>query len=105
MRGHDSNVQQVLSAAVAINVVPLVGLVLLWTHYLRLASVLIFVPLAVGLSAGGFEHFLSNGFRMAATEWTLPFTNSAVLLAVLELGGCWLCIRLFGKARPVQFQN
>lgn len=101
--------QQILSAAVAINVVPLVGLVLLSTHYPRLASVLILIPLAVGLSAGGFEHFLSNGpdnvFRMAATEWTLTFTISAVLLAVLELGGCWLCIRLFGKARPVQFQN
>lgn len=94
--------QQVLSAAVAINVVPLVGLVLLWMHYPRLASVLILIPLAVGFSAGGFEHFLSNGpdnvFRMAATEWTLPLTISAVLLAVLELGGCSLCIRLFGKA-------
>lgn len=101
--------QQVVSAAVAINVVPLVGLVLLWMHYPRLASVLIFFPLAVGFSAGGFEHFLSNGpdnaFRMAATEWTLPFTTSAVLLAVLEVVGCGLCIRLFGKARPVQFQN
>lgn len=101
--------QQVLSAAVAINVVPLVGLVLLWTHYPRLASVLIFVPLAVGFIAGGFEHFLSNGpgnvFRMAATEWTLPFTISAVLLAVLELAGCWLCIRMFGISRSGQFQN
>lgn len=101
--------QQVLSTAVAINVVPLVGLVLLWTHYPRLASLLIFIPLAVGLSAGGFEHFLSNGpdnvFRMAATEWTLPFTTSAVLLAILELCGCWLCIRIFGISRSGQFQN
>jgi hypothetical protein len=49
---------QVLSAAIAINVVPLVGLALLWTHYPRFASILIFVPLAVRFSAGGFEHFL-----------------------------------------------
>jgi hypothetical protein len=101
--------QQVLSAAIAINVVPLVGLVLLWTYYPRLASVLIFIPLAVGFSAGGFEHFLSDGpdnvFRVAVTEWTLPFTISAVLLAVLELCGCWLCIRMFGKSRSGQFQN
>jgi hypothetical protein len=73
---------QVLSAAVATNVVPLVGLVLLWTHYPRLARVLIFVPLVVGFSAGGFEHFLSNRpdnvFRMAATEWTLPFAAGVV---------------------------
>lgn len=47
--------QQILSAVVAINVVPLVGLVLLWVHYPRLASVLIFIPLAVGFSAGGLE--------------------------------------------------
>lgn len=101
--------QQVLSAAIAINLVPLVGLVSLWTHYPRLGSVLIFVPLAVGFSAGGFEHFLSNGpsnvFRMAATEGTVPFTISAVLLVVLELCGCWLCIRIFGKSRSGQFQN
>jgi len=101
--------QEVPSAAIAINAVPLVGLFLLWTHYPRLASVLIFIPLAVGFSAGGFEHFLSNGpdnvFRMAATEWSLPFTISAVLLAVLELCGCWLCIRMFGMSRSGQFQN
>jgi hypothetical protein len=100
--------QQVLSGAIVINVVPLVGLVLLWTHYPRLASVLIFVPLAAGFCAGGFEHFLSNGpdnvFRMAAAEGTLPFTISAILLAVFELGGCWLCIRMFGKSRSGQFQ-
>jgi hypothetical protein len=100
---------QVLSAAIAINVAPLVGLVLLWTHYPRLASVLIFIPLAIGFSAGGFEHFLSNGpdnvFRMAATECSVPFTISAVLLALLELGACWFCIRLFGNARLGQLQN
>jgi hypothetical protein len=54
-------------------------------YYPRLASVLICVFLAIGFSAGGFEHLLSNGpdnvFRMAATEWTLPFTIRAVLLA------------------------
>lgn len=101
--------QQFLSAAVAIDAVPLVALALLWTHHPRLASVLIFIPLVVGLSAGGFEHFLSKGpdnvFRMAATEWALPFTISAVLLVVLELCGCWLCIRMFGKSRSGQFQN
>jgi len=101
--------QQLLSAAVAINVLPLVGLVLLWTHHPGLASVLIFIPLAIGFSAGGFEHFLSNGpdnvFRMAATEWRLLFTISAVLLAVLEFCGCWLCIGMFGMSRSGQFQN
>lgn len=52
--------QQVLSAVTAINVLPLIGLVLLWRHYPRPATVLIFVPLAIGLGAGGSEHFLSN---------------------------------------------
>lgn len=101
--------RQVLSAAMAINVVPLVGLILLWTRYPRLASALIFIPLAVGFSAGGFEHFLSDGpdnvFRMAVTEWTLPFTISAVLLAALELCGSWLCVRMFGESRSRQSQN
>jgi hypothetical protein len=100
---------QVLSATFAINVAPLVGLVLLWNHYPRLASILIFVPLAGGFSAGGFEHFLSNGpnnvFRMVATEWSVPFKISAVFLILLELGACWLCVRLFGKARPGRLQN
>jgi hypothetical protein len=53
--------QQVLSAAGAINAIPPMGLVLLWTHYPRFASVLIFIPLAVGFSAGGVQHFVSDG--------------------------------------------
>ena len=101
--------QQVLSAAIAINAVPLLGLALLWTHHPRLASVLILFLWPSGLAQAVFEHFLSDGpdnvFRMAATEWTLPFAISAVLLALLELCGCWLCIRMFGKSRSGQFQN
>jgi hypothetical protein len=93
--------RQVLAGALAFNAVPLVGLILLWTRYARLASVLIFIPLAAGFVAGGFQHFLSDGpdnvFRMAATEWALPYRTSAVLLILLELSGCWLCIRLFRK--------
>ena len=96
--------QQVLSAAVAINVVPLVGLVLLWTHYPRLASVLIFVPLAVGFIAGGFEHFLSNGpgnvFRMAATEWTLPLRLalfSWLYLSLPDVGSAFECLEYLGQ--------
>jgi len=101
--------QQALTASIAIDAVPLVGLVLLWWRYPRLASVLIFIPLAVGFCAGGFEHFLSSGrdnvFRMAATEWRLPYAVSAVLLVILELCGCLLCIRVFGKSRSGQLQN
>ena len=44
---------QVLAATTAINLVPTVALVLLWTHFLHLGGFLLFLPLAVGLVIGG----------------------------------------------------
>lgn len=103
--------QQILLAVVAINSLPMVALVLLWAHFPRFAGLLLFVPLAVGLGAGGYEHFLSTGpdnvFHMAVTQWTLPFRVTAVLLLILETLGCLIAIQVFrgvpfSKAEPAQ---
>jgi hypothetical protein len=88
---------QVLAATIAISSVPTVALVLLWAHFPRLGGALLFLPLAIGLVIGGAEHFVTPGplnvFYMAATPWALPFRVTAVLLAVLEVLGCWIGIQ------------
>jgi len=88
---------QVLAATIAINLVPTVALVLLWAHFLRLGGILLFLPLMVGLVIGGKEHFVTPGplnvFYMATTAWVLPFRVTAVLLAVLEVLGCWIAVQ------------
>jgi hypothetical protein len=90
---------QVLAATAAINLVPMVALVLLWAHFLRLGGFLLFLPLAVGLVIGGNEHFVTPGplnvFHMASTPRALPFGVTAVLLLVLEVLGCWIAIQAF----------
>jgi hypothetical protein len=90
---------QVLAATAAVNLVPTVALVLLWAHFLRLGSFLLFLPLAVGLVIGGNEHFVTPGplnvFYMATTPWVLPFRVTAVLLFILEVLGCWIAIQAF----------
>jgi len=94
---------QVLAATTAINLVPAIALVLLWTHSPRLGGLLLLLPLAVGLVIGGEEHFVTPGplnvFHMAATPWVLPFQVTAVLLLVLEVFGCWIATQAV-RGRP-----
>jgi hypothetical protein len=97
---------QLLAATLAINSVPAVALVLLWAHFLRVGGILLFLPLAVGLVIGGTEHFVTPGplnvFYMAPTPWVLPFRVTAVLLAVLEVWGCWIAVQAaLAKRVPV----
>ena len=91
---------QILAATAAINLVPALAVLLLWIHFPRVGSFLLFLPLAVGLVIGGDEHFVTPGplnvFDMAATPWVLPFRVTAVLLLLLEGLGCWIAIRGFG---------
>ena len=95
--------QQILAATAAITLVPAMALVLLWAHFLRLGGVLLFLPLIIGLSIGGAEHFVTPGplnvFDMAGSPWARPFLVTAVLLLVLEVLGCWIAIQAFRGAR------
>jgi hypothetical protein len=88
--------QQVARAIAAINAVPAIVVIFLWTPLRRLAGLLLFLTLGAGLVAGGYEHFVGrdNMFRMAAGPWTVPFRVSAVLLVILEGAGCWIGIHL-----------
>ena len=96
---------QVLAATIAINLVPAIALVLLWAHFLRLGGFLLFLPLAIGLVIGGMEHFVTLGplnvFYMAPSPWVVPFRVTAVVLAVLEVLGCWIAVRST-LAKPVK---
>ncbi|MGA7222887.1 MAG: hypothetical protein WBX16_08515 [Candidatus Acidiferrales bacterium] len=94
-------VDQVPLFAGLANIVPLLALILLWSHYPKLGgSLLLF--LAVPLVIGGYSHFLSPGsdnvFRMAPGEWTAGFRISAVLLAALECCACALGIEILRRS-------
>jgi hypothetical protein len=98
---------QVARAIAAINAVPVIALILLWTPFRRLAGMLLFLALGAGLVAGGYEHFVGpdNIFRMAAGPWTVPFRVSAVLLFIVEALGCWVGIDLLRGARGSQAES
>ena len=79
------------------NVIPLIALLSLWTHFPKSGAWLLLF-LAVPLAIGGYSHFVSPGsdnvFRMAPGELTSAFQISAVLLFTLEFLGCWLSIQI-----------
>ena len=85
---------QVVLFSVLINLLPLTALVMPWQRFARLAGGFLLVPFGLGLTVGGYAHFLSNSpdnvFRMAAGEWTTPYRVSTTLLALLQLWGCWI---------------
>jgi|SRR5579859_4297273 len=82
---------QVVLFSVLINLLPLTALILPWPRYARLAGWFLLVPFGLGLTMGGYAHFLSNSpdnvFRVAAGEWTTPYRVSATLLLLLQLSG------------------
>jgi hypothetical protein len=88
---------------ILVNLLPIVGLVALAKQYRALAGILILVPLGIALVIGVYQHFVSLGtdnvFRMPPGDLTLPFQASAVLLAFLEVLGCWLGIKIFAARR------
>ena len=94
-------VDQVPLFAALANIIPLIALISLWTHFPKLGAWLLLL-LAVPLAIGGYSHFLSPGsdnvFRMADGELTFAFRISAVLLLVLEFLGCWLGIRILRRS-------
>jgi hypothetical protein len=88
---------------ILINLLPVAALVAFAKGRYKLAGGLIVVPLGVALAIGGYTHFLSAGtdnvLQMPPGELRLPFQVSAVLLAVLEVLGCWIGLWIFTYRR------
>jgi hypothetical protein len=88
---------------VVANLLPVAGLVAFAKGRYYLAAGLIVVPLSVALVIGGYTHFLTAGsdnvFWMPPGGLRLPFQVSAVLLAVLELLGCFVGLRMLAASR------
>lgn len=87
---------------ILVNLLPVVGLVALAKGYLKLAGILIIVPLGIALVIGAYQHFLSPGtdnvFHMPPGDLRLPFQASAALLSFVEGLGCWFGFRIFVHA-------
>ncbi len=83
------------------NIIPLIALLSLWTHFPK-AGAWLLLFLAVPLAVGGYSHFLSPGsdnvFRMAPGELTSGFRISAVLLFALEFCGVWLSVQILRRS-------
>jgi hypothetical protein len=95
--GGDLKPDQVPLFASLANIIPLIALLSLWTHFPETGAWLLLF-LAAPLTIGGYSHFLSSGsdnvFRMAPGELTSAFRISAALLLTLEFLGCWLSIQI-----------
>jgi hypothetical protein len=95
--------EHALLFAVLVNLFPAIALILLWANHRKPACGILLLFFVIPFAIGGYEHFLSSGpdnvFHMASGEWTLPFEVSAVLLALLELLGCWASVRIL-RASP-----
>lgn len=94
---------------IAINLLPVAGLLTFAKGFPRLAGILITVPLGTAFVIGAYSHFLSSGsdnvLHMAPRGMTFWFQASAVLLAVLEGLGCAAGIQMLllgiKKARAI----
>lgn len=77
--------------------VSLFVVLLIWTRFYKLGAWISAGLLLIGLTIGGYEHFLSvnpdNVFTMPHGDWTLSFQVSAVLLVLVELLGIWAAVR------------
>ncbi len=84
---------------IAINLIPVIGMVVFCRGHPKMAGWMVFVPLGVAFIIGTYAHFLSSGtdnvFRMPPGEWRLSFQITALLLAVLELLGCLIGFRIW----------
>ena len=87
---------------IAINLIPIAGLLAFVKGFPRLAAICIATPLAVALVAGVSAHFLNSGpdnvLNMPPVPLRLPYQISATLLVLLEATGCWLGIRMFAAS-------
>jgi uncharacterized membrane protein len=88
-----------------VNVIPLIGVILLWTGFRKPAGWLLLIFFAIPLVIGGYEHFVKSGpdnvFQMARGEFTLPFQVSAVVLVIFEILVCWASIRILRAPSPL----
>jgi hypothetical protein len=89
---------------ISINLIPLLGLLLLYKGFPRIAGILVALPLGTAFVAGVSAHFINRGsdnvLHMPPTPHRLPYAISAVLLVVLEALGCWAGLRmLFTRER------
>ncbi len=83
---------------ILINLLPLAGLIVFAKGFPKLAASMIVIPLGIAMVIGSYTHFLSAGsdnvLRMPASDLTLPFQISAMLLTLLEALGCWVGFRM-----------
>jgi len=83
---------------VVITLMPLVAAVLLFTRMKRIGAVLLAVSMVGSFIFGFWYHFLSNtgdNVTQVHGPWHSTFLWTAIVLAVIELGGTIAGLRLF----------
>ena len=99
VRSHPETPRFLPPLLILMNLLPVAGVAFFAKGFGRLAGLIIVAPLATGLVAGGYAHFLSPGtdniFHMPPGGLTEAFQASAVLLVLMEIFGGWIGIRMF----------
>jgi hypothetical protein len=88
---------QKLFVIVVITLAPLLAMVLLWTRLRRGGAALLLLSMLGSLIFGVVNHFLiispDHVQHLSIGSWKFPFQITAVLLAVIEIVGCWIGAR------------
>ena len=89
--------------AAVITVAPILAVVLLWVRRRRQGAWLLFASMAGSLLFGAYKHFVALSddhiFHAPVGDWRVTFQVTAVLLSLIELGGCLLGARLLRAMR------
>ncbi|MDQ2856494.1 MAG: hypothetical protein M3R68_09205 [Acidobacteriota bacterium] len=100
----DLTATQKLFVIVVITLAPLVSMLLLWTRLRRAGAALLLASMLGSLIFGLVNHFVivspDHVQHLSAGDWRLPFQLTAVLLAAIEILGCWIGARAM-RARSI----
>ena len=93
--------------AIQTGALTLVGVVLLWTRYPKVGSLVLIVVLALGLVMGCLEHFFVAGpynvFDVGSGRWLLPFDSSVALLVLVQIAGLYVAVRMLAARSLSRF--
>lgn len=90
----DLTFAQKLFVFAVITIAPLVSMLLLWTRLRKAGAVLLLLSMGGSLIFGVINHFViastDHLLHLRGGDWRFPFQLTAILLAVIEILGCWI---------------
>lgn len=100
--GIDVSLLQYAYAYLVMGLAPIVSAILLWKGRLRNGAILLFLAMLGSLVFAGVNHFVivskDHVSHAPAGKWLPVFQSTAILLAVIEILGCWVGLLILRKS-------